>query len=376
MTTPSFAPPTPPSLRIRWSNLPGLSLEKDPGLLAHWDRLNAARGDLPFLAGRAVCAALRTLGQGKERLLIGWHGADVVAMFMLLPQDKLRWQTFQPSQVPLGAWVAARDLSLQDLARSLLRGPLGFCLGLSITQIDPEVAARMPDAPDNLHSDYIDTGWIDLVGSFDAYWSARGKNLRQNMRKQRVKLAADGVKLSLQALREHADMADAVARYGRMESAGWKAQHGTAIHPDNAQGRYYRELLEQASLNGEAVVYQYLFDERVVAMNLCLQRKGVLIVLKTTYDESIQSLSPAFLLREAELQELFAQGEIRRLEYFGRLMDWHTKWTEQKRTLYHLTQYRWPLLKRLAQARRRRADAAGDAVASDAKATPTTSPSQ
>jgi hypothetical protein len=319
---------------------------------------------------------LRTLGQGKERLLIGWHGADVVAMFMLLPQDKLRWQTFQPSQVPLGAWVAVRDLPLQDLARSLLRGPLGFCLGLSITQIDPEVAARMPDAPDNLHSDYIDTGWIDLVGSFDAYWSARGKNLRQNMRKQRVKLAADGVKLSLQALREHADMADAVARYGRMESAGWKAQHGTAIHPDNAQGRYYRELLEQASLNGEAVVYQYLFDERVVAMNLCLQRKGVLIVLKTTYDESIQSLSPAFLLREAELQELFAQGEIRRLEYFGRLMDWHTKWTEQKRTLYHLTQYRWPLLKRLAQARRRRADAAGDAVASDAKATPTTSPSQ
>jgi len=376
MTTPSLAPPTPPSLHIRWSNLPGPSLEKDPDLLAHWDRLNAARGDLPFLAGRAVCTALRTLGQGNERLLIGSQGADVVAMFVLLPRDKLRWQTFQPSQVPLGTWVAARDLSLQDLARSLLRGPLGLCLGLSITQIDPEVAARMPDALDNLHSDYIDTGWIDLVGSFDAYWSARGKNLRQNMRKQRVKLAADGVKLSLQALREHADMADAVARYGRLESAGWKAQHGTAIHPDNAQGRYYRELLEQASLNGEAVVYQYLFDERVVAMNLCLHRKGVLIVLKTTYDESIQSLSPAFLLREAELQELFAQGEIRRLEYFGRLMDWHTKWTEQKRTLYHLTQYRWPMLKRLAQARRRRADAAGDAVASDAKSTPTTSPSQ
>jgi len=376
MTTPSFAPPTLPSLRIDWSNLPGLSLEKDPALLAHWDRLNAARGDLPFLAGRAVCTALRTLGQGKERLLIGSHGADVVAMFMLLPQDKLRWQTFQPSQVPLGAWVAIRDVCLQDLARSLLRGPLGFCLGLSITQIDPVVAPRMPDAPDNLHSDYIDTGWIDLLGSFDAYWSARGKNLRQNMRKQRVKLAADGVKLTLRVLRDHADMAPAVARYGRLESAGWKAQHGTAIHPDNAQGRYYRELLEQASLSGEAVVYEYLFDERVVAMNLCLQRKGVLIVLKTTYDESIQSLSPAFLLREAELQELFAQGQIRRLEYFGRLMDWHTKWTEHKRTLYHLTQYRWPLLKRLTQARRRTTDATGEVATTNSPPTDPTRPSE
>ena len=124
------------------------------------------------------------------------------------------------------------------------------------------------------------------------------------------------------------------------------------------------------------MVYEYLFDERVVAMNLCLARKDVLIVLKTTYDESIQSLSPAFLLREAELQELFAQGQIRRLEYFGRLMDWHTKWTDQKRTLYHLTQYRWPFLKRLAQGRRRRADPASQAAATDSLVATTTRSSE
>lgn len=355
------APHSMSTLRIRWRNLPAVSLHQDPTLLARWDALNAARRDLPFLAGRAICTALATLGQGSERLLIGSQGEQVVAMFVLVPQDRFRWQTFQPSQVPLGAWVAAAHLSLQELARSLLRGPLGFCLGLSVTQVDPHVAPRTPDTADSQHSDYIDTGWIDLKGSFDDYWSARGKNLRQNMRKQRAKLAADGVRLTLQVLRDHADMGPAVARYGRIESAGWKAQQGTAIHPDNAQGRYYRELLEQASLSGEAVVYQYLFNDQVVAMNLCLARQGVLVVLKTTYDESFPSLSPAFLLREAELQELFAQGQIQRLEYFGRLMDWHTKWTEHKRGIYHLTQYRWPFLKRLVQARRRRANAEAEA---------------
>ena len=360
-----------PTHLCRWINLPARSLEGDPKLMAHWDLLNAARGDLPFLAARAICSALRTLGTGAERLLVGSQGDEVVAMFMLLPQDKFRWHTFQPSQVPLGAWVAAAHLSLQELARSLMHGPLGFCLALSITQVDPQVAARMPDAADSQHDDYIDTGWIDLTGSFDEYWAARGKNLRQNMRKQRVKLAADGVKLTLRALRDHTDMASAVAHYGRMESAGWKARHGTAIHPDNAQGRYYRELLEQASLSGEAVVYEYLFNDRVVAMNLCLARQGVLIVLKTTYDEQVQSLSPAFLLREAELQALFAQGHIHRLEYFGRLMDWHTKWTDQKRTLYHLTQYRWPILKRLAQARRRRAEASTEATTASLSSTST-----
>ena len=153
-------------------------------------------------------------------------------------------------------------------------------------------------------------------------------------------------------------MAAAIAHYGQLESAGWKAQSGTAIHPDNAQGRFYRELLEHASLRGEAVVYQYLFDDRVVAMNLCLLSQGTLVVLKTTYDESIKTLSPAFLLREEELQDIYRQGQIKRIEYFGKVMEWHTKLTDKKRTLYHLTTYRWPFIKKLAEARRRKADMA------------------
>ncbi len=342
--------------RIVWKNLPALSLLQDERLLREWDRLNATHGDLPFLGGDAIVSALKILGDGRERLLIAYEGTTTRAMFILCAQKEFKWQTFQPSQLPLGAWVADAHVPLQQLARSLVRGPLGLCLALSITQVDPHIAPRGDDAPDSQHTDYIDTGWIDIDGSFDAYWNARGKNLRQNMRKQRTKLQADGVQLSLQVLRAHADMAPAIAQYGRLESAGWKAQKGTAIHPDNAQGRYYRELLEHASLRGGAVVYQYLFDDRVVAINLCLARNDTLIVLKTTYDESIQSYSPAFLLSESELQELYRENHIKRLEYFGRLMEWHTKWTDQKRTLYHLTLYRWPLLKKLAQARRGKAN--------------------
>ena len=354
---------------IHWKNLPASTLQKDSQLLPAWDQLNEARGDLPFLAGDAIVSALKILGDGSERLLVGYDGTRVVAMFLLNPQDKFQWATFQPSQLPLGAWVADAHLQLLDITRSLLRGPLRFCLGLSITQVDPHVAPRADDTLDSLHTDYIDTAWLDIEGSFDEYWNARGKNLRQNMRKQRVKLLADGVKLTMQVLRNHADMAPAVARYGSLESSGWKAQKGTAIHPDNAQGSFYRELLENASLRGEAVAYQYLFDDRVVAMNLCLMRKNKLIVLKTTYDESIQTYSPASLLRETELQELHGGGQIRHLEYFGRIMEWHTKLTEKKRTIYHLTVYRWPLVKKLAEARRKRVDAKIPGAANEADAT-------
>jgi hypothetical protein len=354
--------------QIRWENLAASALQPNAKLSQDWDRLNAERGKLPFLMSDAMVSALTILGDGTERLLVGYANTTVVAMFLLTPQGKFQWRTFQPSQVPLGAWVARADLDLLSLACSLVRGPLGFCLALSVTQVDPLLASRTADTPDTQTLDYIDTGWIDIEGTFDDYWAARGKNLRQNMRKQRVKLAADGVKLTMQVLRDHADMAPAIARYGQLESAGWKAQSGTAIHPDNAQGRFYRELLEHASLRGEAAVYQYLFDDRVVAMNLCLLSQGTLVVLKTTYDESIKTLSPAFLLREEELQDIYRQGQIKRMEYFGKVMDWHTKLTDKKRTVYHLTAYRWPFIKKLAEARRAKASAA---LLTDTKSTGT-----
>ena len=360
---------------FRWKNLPASALQNSPQLAQDWDHLNVAQGNLPFMTADAIISALKLLGNGSERLLIGHHEGGPLAMFLLTPAGRFQWQTFQPSQLPLGAWVADAGVELESLARSLMRSSFGLCLGLSITQVDPRIAPRRQDAPDSRNSDYIDTGWIDIQGKFEDYWSARGKNLRQNMRKQRAKLLADGVKLSMQVLRGHSDMAPAVARYGSLESAGWKAQKGTAIHPDNEQGRFYRELLEHASRQGEAVIYQYRFDDRIVAINLCLQRQGTLVVLKTTYDESIQGLSPAFLLREVELQELHQEGQIKHLEYFGRFMDWHSKWTDQKRTLYHLTLYRWPLLKRLAEAQRKKTEARVKAAAGDAGADAVAQPS-
>lgn len=341
-------------LPLSWTNLPAAALKQSSAMLAEWDRLNAERGDLPFLTADATICALEAFGEGSERILVGRLGLATVAMFLLVPQGTCRWSTFQPSQIPLGAWVAEADLPLLDVARSLLRGALGICLSLSITQVDPRFSPRNEDSADSQFTDYIETGWIDLSGSFEDYWRERGKNLRQNMRKQRNKLAAEGITPHMRVLTSPSDMPPAIERYGALESAGWKAAQGTAIHPNNAQGRFYRKLFERAAQRGKAVVYEYLFDDCVVAANLCLQHNGTLVILKTTYDESMQGYSPAFLLKQDELELFFREKKIHRLEYYGRLMEWHTKWTENKRTIYHLTLYRWPSVRRFAEWRRGR----------------------
>ncbi len=342
------------SPKLHWQNLPASTFLSTPDLLPEWDRLNAERADLPFLTAAAVSCALQVFGSGSERLLVGRYEGAVVAMLLVVPSSSFQWRTFQPSQLPLGVWVAVKGLTPTSIARSLIRGPLGFCLGFSMTQLDPLLSPRDFDEADTKHMDYIDTGWIDIIGTFDDYWAARGKNLRQNMRKQRNKLATEGTHIHMRVLTAPEEMAAAIVRYGVLESSGWKATEGTAIHPNNPQGQFYIQLLENAARHGEAAVYEYFFNEKTVALNLCVRRAATLVVLKTTYDETIKNYSPAFLLSQDEVEQVFGQGIIKRLEYYGRMMEWHTRWTENKRTLYHLTCYRWSWLKKLAGRRHKR----------------------
>jgi hypothetical protein len=52
-------------------------------------------------------------------------------------------------------------------------------------------------------------------------------------------------------------------------------------------------------------------------------------------------------MREEACRGLFGEGRFARIEFYGRVMEWHTRWTDQVRTLYHLNHYRWPLLAQL-----------------------------
>ncbi len=124
--------------------------------------------------------------------------------------------------------------------------------------------------------------------------------------------------------------------YGALESAGWKSSGGTAIHAENSQGQFYINLLKDFCTKGNGSIYQYRYDGELVATDLCIEQGGTFVILKTTYDETIKTTSPAFLLRKETLESLFSNGQVDTIEFYGKLMDWHTKWSDEVRTLYHL----------------------------------------
>lgn len=330
---------------MKWQLVPAAHF---PEFAERWRALHARGTASVLLDVDFVAPLVERFAPPGALLACGERQGNTVAMALVAPGGRGAWTTLQPSQAPLGLWLMAPNEALAPLLASLLRALPGFPLVLGLTQADPMLLPRPVDAPNLRTLDYIDTARVTLAGGFDAYWQARGKNLRVNLRKQRARLEREGVTPRLEIVRAPEAMAAAVAQYGALESSGWKSGQGTAVHAENAQGRYYRAMLEALAARGAASVFRYWFGERLVAMDLCVEDAGSIVVLKTAYDESVGAgLSPTLLMREEACRLLFDEGRFARLEFYGRVMEWHLRWTEEVRTMYHINYYRWPAVRRL-----------------------------
>jgi CelD/BcsL family acetyltransferase involved in cellulose biosynthesis len=296
---------------VHWTLHPAIELD---AFRDAWEALNAAGPRSPLLEPEFVGPLLTHFGTGRERLGVYGPPDSPAAMALLQPGKRGSWQTFQPSQ-----------------------------------QQDPDLHPRPQPSRHLRTQDYISTARVTITGSFEDYWSARGKNLRHNLKRQRKRLDREGVTSRLEILTEPGDVASAIEDYGRLEGGGWKRERGTAVHPDNPQGRYYRSMLESFCSRRCGLIYRYRYGDRVVASDLCVLRGGTLVVLKTARDAEQKVTSPALLMRQAALESIFSNGLFRVVEFYGRVMDWHEKFTGEIRTMYHATYDRWPLLRELSR---------------------------
>jgi GNAT acetyltransferase-like protein len=331
---------------MKWTFFPTTQFEQ---LASTWNALNDEAGELPFLHSRFILPLCDAFGDGNLKIALCEDSQGPLAIGVLSRRSLAHWESFQPSQLPLGAWVMRPDQDFERLLSGLAKSLPGVVLLIGVTQQDPGCVPR-PMESSSLHTlDYIRTARVPVAGTFDDYWALRGKNLRHNMKRQRARLAQDGVATRLETLTRPEEVAPAIEDYGRLESAGWKVASGTAISVDNAQGRFYRSMLEAFCDAGKGRIYRYRFGERVVAVDLCIEGGGALVILKTTYDESVKAISPAFLMRQEAFAKLFEEGRIKRIEFYGRVMEWHTKWSNDVRTMYHVNYYRWPLLQKISR---------------------------
>ena len=377
-----------PPVALDWQRLPAKRLFDTVALREAWDRLNAARGALPFLDTAVLRLAFQAFHPTGVELLVGNLAGQTQCLLLVQRTGLGRWQLYQPAQIPLGPLVAAAHLTLDGIARSALAALPFTTLVLSFTQLDPRHWPPPQQEAACVVKRYISTGWIDCAQDFDSYWAARSPNLRTSVGKAQRRLEAEGRQLRLRILTAPEDMAAAVARYGVLETSGWKGKRGTAVAAGTPQGDFYTAWLQEAAAHGEARVYELLAsepgsspatdppdsgatvgndasNEKVIAADLCVVRGEALILLKIAYDEAFERYSPSTLLRREFMRDLLRHGTaegrdsspqhahpgmpgpVRRVEFFGRLMDWHRRWTGEQRSLYHLTTFRWRWLAKL-----------------------------
>ncbi len=329
----------------QWTRAPIDRREPLPGA---WHELHTRLGASPLLHADFLAAALGVFGTGDEVLLQCKRDGDVVALAVLCPVGVGKWATFQPSQAPIGFWLQNPDHSLPELLETLHTSMPLMTAVVSLTQQDPDRVRRPADGPRLSTLDYIDTARIVVEGDWAGYWARRGSNLRHNLKRSKSKLASCGHSHALRTIVDRRDLSAAVDTYGRIESAGWKASAGTAVAPDNDQGRFYAMLLERFAARGRAVCYQLLINDEVAATDLCIAGSDEIVILKTTYDNRFSDYSPAFLMHEIAFQRIFERQSYARIEFYGRVMDWHLRWTDQVRRMYHVNHFRLAILKRLA----------------------------
>src|SRR5262249_18755713 len=136
-------------------------------------------------------------------------------MALLQNNGKSAWQTFQPSQAPIGLIQLGQS---DDTGKELLqmtRSLPGYALQFSVLQQDPDhTSFPQPKAAGQVEPlDYIQTARITLTGTFEEYWKSRGSNLRHNLARRRRRMLEQGYKPELIAIRDPQQVASAIREY-------------------------------------------------------------------------------------------------------------------------------------------------------------------
>jgi len=315
-----------------------------------WRSLNESEVNLPLLDPDYVFNLVKHLGTGRDLLAVCDGTGGPAAMTVLTRSKPGAWMAFEAGGCPLGIWINDPSADLDSLIAGLFRALPGFAVLISLTRRDPELTPRPADGGWVRTVDYNRTSRLTLSGTFEAYWAARKKQFRQNIRTSRNRLKRDGIETRFVVLTEPEAVADAVDAYGLIESTGWKGTAGSALHPTNAQGQFYRNTMRLLASRNKALVSQFWVGDQLAASDLYIHNRGILINLKTSYDEAFKYASPADLLREEFFKYLYEKDCFEAIEYFGKYSKWQKNWTNHVRTMYHVNYYRWPALARFHEA--------------------------
>jgi len=322
---------------------------RDEPLWARWDAFIARHFNAhAMLDTRFLRSTIEFFGHQELRLCQCGPDGDERALLILEPRRKGVFGSFSPGQsqiVPL-LTVPGRELDIKGLFAAL--SPL--CMRIDLFNVDPlfaqDALAPLANVDSNL---YGVTTSVDTTRAFDSYWSTRNKKLRDNIGRYRRRFSEHEGGFEFRVHTGAAELLAALRRYGDLESRGWKGAAGTAIHADNRQGQFYADVLGKYAPGTEAFAFELVVGEHVVASRLAISSGAMLVMLKTTFDESYERFAPGRILLYLALEHIFNLERFHAVEFYTNAQKEQLPWADATREISNVSVYRYAPLRRMVQ---------------------------
>jgi len=137
---------------------------------------------------------------------------------------------------------------------------------------------------------------------------------------------------------EPADVEARIEEAFRVEAAGWKGAHGTALATDPVRGAFFHRYAQAASERGILRMCFLRIGGRAAAAQIAVDNGSQFSLLRAGYDEEFARCSPGMLLTAESLRWAAGRG-LRSYEFNGEVEPWTEVWGAAERPCCSIRAY-------------------------------------
>jgi CelD/BcsL family acetyltransferase involved in cellulose biosynthesis len=303
-----------------------------------WERLAAEHAVLPTQDLPWALASLDAFGGEPARLAHGPPDAPSAIAPMTRRGRRLELnggEMFEPGELLVDSpdsLVALTSRLVRDGAPLLLtRIPPGSPTITALRRAIGSRGAVHVRAGVGYPSIELDDRWREPGGGLSA---SRRSSLRRASRKAEHSGGISVALLSPTVEELPALLDEAFA----IEARSWKGAIGTALVHDRRRARFVRRYAEETARRGTLRVQFLRIGDEAVAMQIAVEWKEQIWLLKIGYDEAHAAASPGQLLLAQSIADAARRG-LRNYQLLGTAADWTRVWTTDEQACVTVRAY-------------------------------------
>jgi CelD/BcsL family acetyltransferase involved in cellulose biosynthesis len=171
--------------------------------------------------------------------------------------------------------------------------------------------------------------YLQLQGSWQDFLESKSQNFRYNLKRKRKGLTKAG-RVEERRYRDGTSVAELIASIRAIEEGSWKTRAGMAITGSQRELAYHDLLLPWLASIGALAANVLLLDDAPIAYSLCVNWRGRIGQLKTSFAERASHLSPGLVVTASSIEQAFAVGATE-FDFLGDVMPHKMHWTDRVR---------------------------------------------